>query len=57
MASKDRFFAHVAGLMQENRKYSLANYTSMICSDSQFLTNIATFSEVHCLSLNGGGKD
>jgi len=56
MTSSNRFLVRVAGWMQEYRKYTLANYTGMIRSNCQFLTDIATFSKVHCSPLNDDGK-
>jgi len=56
ITSSNRFLVRVAGWMQEYRKYTLANYTSMIRSNCQFLTNIATFSKVHYSPLNDDGQ-
>jgi len=53
---RNKFLVRVAGWMQEYRKYTLANYTGMIRSNCQFLTNITTFSEVHYPPLNDKGE-
>ena len=40
------------GVMYNNRKDSLPNHPSVVCSYRQLLANIASFSEIHCNLIN-----